>query len=153
MTGWMEVDPVSGMTPAEVDAMNVLAEIASAGVDGSALLVKIAADLDKMIQEAGFPALTSQWLGDLGDGTWGLMCPVCNEWVDHGTLYAVDRAERWTRVHEIEGIPDAAPGETLGVVTFLFDDRGEFGDTLYLLHEIDGQKPHPVQLASNWESI
>jgi len=143
-------NPVSGLTAPETDALAAFHALIAAGAEGGPLLVKLWADLEKLIaNEAEFPELVSRWASEGDDeGNWVLHCPTCD--TDVSSMFAVDRAERETEIDSLEGDPDAAPGETQGVVEIYWADRGEFGDTLYFVHGLDA---HPVSLPSSWEII
>lgn len=142
------VNPITGMTPAEQEIHTLLTAIQTNAADlAGPILVRLQKDLSTMVASAQFPTMSAQWMGDLAEGNWTLLCPTCHEMVESDDeLCAVDFAERWTYASDFEGHSDAAPGETLGSVNFWFSDHGEFGDTAYYLHN-----GHPVKLPENWE--
>lgn len=99
-------------------------------------LRKAAADMLELVMSRA-PELVPEEVTDSGETYDALRCPVCGTLANYDSLAAVDQAERWTH-----GELDAEERElSLGG-----DDRGEFGDTLYYLHNDD----HAVSLPEGW---
>lgn len=93
------------------------------------------------IRGADFPALTVEEVTDDGETFTALRCPRCGRLVDADSLHAVDFAERWTSASDVDSDEAIERRE----VKFHFDERGDFGDTVYYRHD-----DHAVNLPDGW---
>lgn len=134
----LTVHPGSMTSRAEDEVLELLRLIRDGGEVGGPMLVRLAGDLEHYIASATFPELVVETVTDDGETFEALRCPVCDGLVDAWELSAVDTSERWSPASDIS--------TDNREVLVHFDERGEFGDTLYYLH---GEN-HAVQLPEGW---
>lgn len=112
---------------------------------GDFLIEKIAM-LQAELRAYEFPKLTVEQVIDDQETHASLRCPRCKLMVSPDDLYAVDTAERWNSAYEL----DTDEAIQHGTVTFTTSgNSGEFGETLYYLHDRGGSQ-HAVSLPEDW---
>lgn len=104
-------------------------------------LIEQREELEAKIRSTQFPELVEEEVTDDGETYMALRCPRCGLLVDDTNLAAVDEATRWTYS---EGTDDDAFNHRR--VTFFTDSTGDFGETIYYLHNDD----HAVSLPDGW---
>ena len=94
-------------------------------VTGDGLIARIA-ELQSIVREYKFPELQIETVTDDGETYEALRCPRCGNLATEDDLYAVDTTDRWNGCGDI----DVDNRD----ISFSSDGSGEFGETLYYLH-------------------
>lgn len=108
--------------------------------EGDALIARYF-ELEVEIRSAQFPKLAVEEVTDGGETYMALRCPRCGSLATEDNLAAVDRALRWSYVHEPDD--DSFDHQRL---LFNGDGDGDYDATLYYLHN----ENHAVSLPEGW---
>lgn len=131
-------------TPAQIaEARPVLADLAGSKFPAATAVLAALTAAHVAVEAFEFPALAEAEVTDDGETYQALRCPWCGAVLTgEEDIAAVDQAERWTRSDWI-GDEDFQRHQ----LPISFDDRGEFGDTLYYKTECCEK---PVSLPEGW---